>query len=440
MSALRAISANVGAFTTVTSSTIENSGDLTTNQFQLIPTVPSLGYTLTSSDDAGNATWTAPLADYRAYVQRAPKIRLNSTGNGNHPYVVVSSDGGMIVVVYELFATLQNQFQTYLYTAGAWVLDSTITPPFTNNIEPRIALSDQNDLLAVSSPSRNQVVVYRRTAGVWVQVGAMLDLTGTYVNFGVGLVINSGKQMLAVLSDSGVSFYAIGASTLTSAGFRSIASAQHSLAISLDFRIMVTGNYLANNLVGQVTVFVRAALDPLTAWSLLQTINPYSLSPNNVYAGSSVSLSGDGSTLAVGAPEDALNAPVSVGSTGAVVMFNYVTGVGFVQGQKIVPVDYSYQSTQTVAFGGTVQLNFAGDTLVTGGWYDQQALGSTWVYVRDERGLWIQNGNKYRGTNLNPTAANQGYHVAIARGNASVVVSSVGRDNPGNVNAIVIYQ
>ena len=68
MSALRAISANVGAFTTVTSSTIENSGDLTTNQFQLIPTVPSLGYTLTSSDDAGNATWTAPLPDYRAYV------------------------------------------------------------------------------------------------------------------------------------------------------------------------------------------------------------------------------------------------------------------------------------------------------------------------------------------------------------------------------------
>ena len=439
MSSLREISANVGAFTTVTTSTIENSGDLTTNQFQLIPTVPSLGYTLTSSDDAGNATWTAPLADYRAYVQRTPKIRFNSAGNGNTPYVVVSSDGGMIVVIYEISGLFQ-QFQTFLYTSGAWVLDSTITPPFTANANRRIALSDQNDLVAVANPDSNQVAVYRRTAGVWVQVGAMLNLTGTYVHFGVGLVINSGKQMLAVLSSSGVSFYAIGASTLTAAGFLSIASAQHSLDISLDFRILVTGNYLANNNVGRVTVFVRAALDPLTAWSLLQTINPYSISASNVYAGSTVSLSRDGSTLAVGAPEDAINSPASVGPTGAVLMFNYVTGVGFVQGQKIVPVDYSYQSTQTVAFGGTVQLNFAGDTLVMGGWYDQQATGSIWVYVRDKRGLWIQNGNKYRGNDLNPANANQGYTVAIARGNASVVVASVGRDDPSNKNAMVIYQ
>ena len=440
MSSLREISANVGAFTTVTTSTIENSGDLTTNQFQLIPTVPSLGYTLTSSDDAGNATWTAPLTDYPAYVQRAAKINFNSLATGQTPYVVVSSDGGMIVVVYQLLGTLQTQFQTFLYTSGAWVLNSTITTPLTNNATQSVALSDQNDLLALSNSTSEEVVVYRRTAGVWVQVGAMLDLTGTYVNFGIGLVINSGKQMLAVLSNSGVSFYAIGASTLTAAGFLSIASAQHSLDISLDFRILVTGYYLANNNVGRVTVFVRAALDPLTAWSLLQTINPYSISARNVYAGASVSLSRDGSTLAVGASEDAINSPASVGPTGAVLMFNYVTGVGFVQGQKIVPVDYSYQSTQTVAFGGFVQLNFAGDTLVMGGWYDQQATGSIWVYVRDKRGLWIQNGNKYRGNDLNPANANQGYTVAIARGNASVVVASVGRDDPSNKNAMVIYQ
>jgi hypothetical protein len=30
--------------------------------------------------------------------------------------------------------------------------------------------------------------------------------------------------------------------------------------------------------------------------------------------------------------------------------------------------------------------------------------------------------------------------VAIARGNASVVVASVGRDDPSNKNAMVIYQ
>ena len=438
MSSLREISANVGAFTTVTTSTIENSGDLTTNQFQLIPTVPSLGYTLTSSDDAGNATWTAPLADYPAYVQRAAKINFNSLATGQTPYVVVSSDGGMIVVVYQLLGTLQTQFQTFLYTSGAWVLNSTITTPLTNNATQSVALSDQNDLLALSNSTSEEVVVYRRTAGVWVQVGAMLDLTGTYVNFGIGLVINSGKQMLAVLSNSGVSFYAIGASTLTAAGFLTIAS-QQTLAISDDFRILVTANPTANTNVGQLAVYVRAALDPLTAWSLLQTVNPYSVSASNVFTGTSVSLSGDGSTLAVGCPGDAVNAPTSVVTTGAVLMFNYVTGVGFVQDQKIIPVDYSYQSVG-VNFGVKVQLNFAGDTLVAGGNIDQAQLGSLWVYVQVEGGLWISNGNKYRGTNLTSATANQGKEVAIARGNASVVVSGVPRDTAGNVNAIVIFQ
>ena len=415
---------------------------LTTSQFQLIPPVPSLGYTLTS-DIAGNATWTAPLADYPSYKQKTPKIILNSPANSIAPFVVVSSDGSMIVVVYRLNATLQTQFQTFLYESDTWFLDSTITTPLTNNANYYLCLADGNDLLAISNLTANQVVVYRRTAGAWVQVGAMLDLNGTYTLFGRNLVINSGKQMLAVQTQTDIVFYLISVSTLTLAGviiIPLVGAGQTGLDISLDFRILVTGNYLANNNVGRVTVFVRAALDPLTAWSLLQTINPYSISASNVYAGASVSLSRDGSTLAVGASEDAINSPASVGPTGAVLMFNYVTGVGFVQGQKIVPVDYSYQSTQTVAFGGFVQLNFAGDTLVIGGWYDQQATGSIWVYVRDKRGLWIQNGNKYRGNDLNPANANQGYTVAIARGNASVVVASVGRDDPSNKNAMVIYQ
>jgi hypothetical protein len=249
--------------------------------------------------------------------------------------------------------------------------------------------------------------------------------------------------MLAVVSDSGVVFYLIGVSTLTSVGVLSIplvASGQSSLAISVDYRILVTGNQHVNSSVGQLAVYVRAALDPLTAWSLLQTVNPYSVSASNVYTGVSVSLSRDGSTLAAACPGDKLNAPASVGSTGAVLMFNYVTGVGFVQDQKIIPVDYSPSSTVAINFGQSLQLDFAGDTLVAGGYYDQGQLGSLWVYVRDERGLWIQNGNKLRGNELTSATAHQAFHVGIARENASVVVSSVTRDTAGNVNAIVIFQ
>ena len=478
MSSLQEVSAVVGAFTTVqclnlrstgvrctnlvsgdvTSNTIEcstlvSSGNIsadtltvetkvTTNQFQLIPAVPSLGYTLTSSDIAGNATWTAPLADYPSYKQKTAKINFDSPTSGIAPVVAVSSDGGMVVVVYRLNATLQTQFQTFLYEADTWFLDSTITTPLTNNVNYQMCLADGNDLLAISNLTANQVVVYRRTAGAWVQVGAMLDLSGTETFFGRCLVINSGEQMLAVVSDSGVIFYLIGVSTLTLAGVLSIplvSAGQSSLAISVDFRILVTGNQHVNSSVGQLAVYVRAALDPPTAWSLLQTVNPYSVSASNVYTGVSVSLSRDGSTLAAACPGDQLNAPPSVGSTGAVLMFNYVTGVGFVQGQKIIPVDYSFDSTVAINFGQSLQLDFAGDTLVAGGYYDQGQLGSLWVYVRDERGLWIQNGNKLRGNDLTSATAHQAFHVGIARENASVVVSSVTVDTAGLVNAIVIF-
>ena len=115
MSSLQEVSAVVGAFTTVqclnlrstgvrctnlvsgdvTTNTIEcstlvSSGNIsadtltvetkvTTNQFQLIPAVPSLGYTLTSSDIAGNATWTAPLADYPNYKQKTTLLNHQFT-------------------------------------------------------------------------------------------------------------------------------------------------------------------------------------------------------------------------------------------------------------------------------------------------------------------------------------------------------------------------
>jgi hypothetical protein len=54
--------------------------------------------------------------------------------------------------------------------------------------------------------------------------------------------------------------------------------------------------------------------------------------------------------------------------------------------------------------------------------------------------LWIQNANKLRGEDLTSATAGQGIGVALAKGNASVVVASVSTDTPGNVNAIVIFQ
>lgn len=483
MSSLREISANVGAFTTiqcvnlesgnlssnavfctnlvsdnVTSNTIEcttlvASGDVsadtlrcttlvstgnisadtvdiatktTTNQFRLIPSVPSLGYTLTS-DITGNATWTAPPPNYPSYKQTTGKISVN----GSPPALVVSSDGTMIVVPYPNNAT-DVEFKTYLYTGGAWVLDSTITTSFTNNQGIQICLSEQNDLLGITSIVLNQVAVYRRTAGVWNQVGTTF-VAGA--GFGSSLVINGATQTLVVAHVLQIDFYSIGTSTITPLGDFNLATlSRHSLAISADFRTLVAGNTQTPNTVGEVLVYTRAASDPLAVWSLVQTLVPYSVSSSDVLMGESVSLSSDGSTLAVGCPGDALNAPSAVTTTGAVLIYTYVSGVGFVQGQKIIPVDYTFGANQVINFGLSLQLNFAGDKLVIGGPDDQDQRGSTWVYVRGARGLWVENADKLRGSDLGLTPY-QGSSVALARGNASVVAAAAASEN-----AVVIFQ
>ena len=374
------------------------------------------------------------------YVQLTPKINFNSPNTGNSARIVVSSDGAMIVAAYQLGITVQTQFQTFGYENDAWVLKSTITTSLANNAAISMCLSADNTLLAISDAVSNEVVVYRQTGSlpaIWGQLGP--KLTGS-AGFGVDMDINSDVQMLSVLSSTGIAFYAIGVSTLTLQGTLVIAS-QQTVRISNNFNTLVVGNAYNNSSVGRVQVYTRLPTAALTAWSVLQTLDPRSVSSSVVYAGTSLSLSYDGRTLAVGCPGDGLNAPNSVDTTGAVLIYKYVAATNqYVQGQKIIPLDYSPDSLGAINFGARLQLNFAGDALVVGGWYDQGTLGSTWVFVRNDRGLWIQNANKLRASDLTSATAGQGNGVAIARGNASVVVTSARMDEIGNVNAIVIFQ
>jgi len=81
---------------------------------------------------------------------------------------------------------------------------------------------------------------------------------------------------------------------------------------------------------------------------------------------------------------------------------------------------------------------------VAGGWYDNNQVGATWVFVLTDSGIWIQNGNKLN--DADPPQGvlfNEGVNVAIARGNASVIVSSVTQNklpDTSVVNSMVVYQ
>ena len=115
-----------------------------------------------------------------SYNQLTPKINFNSPDTGKPAMVVVSSDGLMIVVAYQLGSGsgTQCQFQTFSYINDAWGLQSTITTPLNANQGMALGLSDKDDLLAVGDANVNEVVVYRFTSSspaLWVQVGSKLS-------------------------------------------------------------------------------------------------------------------------------------------------------------------------------------------------------------------------------------------------------------------------
>lgn len=395
----------------------------------------------------------------QSYNQLAAALPLpTSLGGANSPKVVLSSTGRMAVALFQQAPTTTvAAFQTFLFQNGAFVSVNTTITPLTDSQQLNLSMSENDDLLAIGNGVSGEVVVYGLAASgvAWNQVGS--KLTSPLPGFGGFVQINNGTAAgilptLSVLANAGanVLFYnvSVAASAITPSGtlvLPVIAGGYQTLAISTDFSTLAVANNYVNNLVGQVVVLSRQRYMPVSSWPIQQTLNPIGVSALNVYMGTGLSVSADGNVLAVGCPGDGLNAPASVGTTGAVLLYNYIQELGrYVQGQKILPLDYAPASTVALNFGASLQLNFDGNTLVVGGWYDNNTVGATWVFVLTDSGIWIQNGNKLN--DADPAQGllfNEGQRVAIARGNASVIVSSVTQTklpDTSVVNAVVVYQ
>ena len=398
------------------------------------------------------------LPNPQSYNQLAAAITLPTSLGANAPVVAVSSTGNMAIALFQQAPTTPvAAFQTFLFQNGAWVLASTTTTPLTDSTQLSLSLSENNDLLAVGDGASSEVVVYSlaATGATWNQVGA--KLTSALPGFGFVVQINNGvvaglPPTLSVIANFGASilFYSVSvkASTLTASGtlvLPLVAGGFQNFTISTDFSTLAVANNTVNANVGQVVVLSRLRYAPVSSWPVQQTLNPIGVSDADVYTGGSLSLSADGTVLAVGCPGDALNAPATVGSTGSVLMYNYIEQTGrYLQGQKIIPLDYNSAATTSIDFGIGLQLNFDGNTLVVGAWHEADEVGATWVFVLTASGIWIQNGNKLNDADpAQGVLFNEGANVAIARGTASVIVSSVTHNklpDTSIVNSMVVYQ
>lgn len=106
-----------------------------------------------------------------------------------------------------------------------------------------------------------------------------------------------------------------------------------------------------------------------------------------VYQGTSVAVSADGNTAVVGATRDN-------GSIGAAWVFVRNGTVWSQQGAKLVG---SGATGTTVYQGGAVAISADGNTVVVGGYGDNNYQGAVWVFTRN-RTTWSQQGAKLVGT------------------------------------------
>jgi hypothetical protein len=178
-----------------------------------------------------------------------------------------------------------------------------------------------------------------------------------------------------------------------------------SLALSADGNTAVVGSKAENFTQGAAWIFVRSR----NSWKMQGNRLVGTGGFNNSEQGSSVDISADGNTVVIGAANDN-------SGRGAAWVFvrNSITWTQ--QGNKLVGTSGSTNANQ----GSSVSISANGNTILIGGYNDNNGQGATWVFTRTGT-LWSQQGNKLVGTG-GSTNANQGKSVSIsADGNTAII-------------------
>jgi hypothetical protein len=264
-----------------------------------------------------------------------------------------------------------------------------------------VALASNGEIVAIGGNNDDMgngaTWVFTRSAGVWSQEGAKLVGTGVGGNAsqGFSVSISADGNTLGIggpTDDNGVGATWIYVRTagvwsqqglkLVGTGAVGIASQGYALSISADGNTIAIGGYDDNGGVGATWIFVRTAGVWTQQGSKLVGTGAVGAS----YQGTSVSLSADGNTLAIGGSGDN-------SSVGATWIFTRSAGIWSQQGAKLVGSGAVGQSQQ----GISVSLSKDGNTLGVGGYNDDAGFGATWVFVRSA-GVWTQQGSKLFGT------------------------------------------
>jgi hypothetical protein len=299
-----------------------------------------------------------------------------------------------------------------------------------------IALSADGNTLVVGVPEDESdtgatVVFVRSGSSTWTQQGPKLVGT-SFVgqsSQGTRVAVSADGNTIAVggpSDDSNVGavwIFVRSGSTWTQQGGKLVGSNAigfsrqgTGLDLSADGNTLAVGGPNDNSNVGATWIFTRSA----GTWTeQTELAGPFAIGA--AQQGSSVSLSADGNTLAVGGPADDSN-------VGATWVFLRSSGVfGWSAQTKLVGLGAVGGSLQ----GTSVSLSASGDVLAVGGKNDSSSVGACWVFVRSVS-TWTQPTSKLVGTGFIGLTPNQGASVSLSADGNTLAVGSTGDDSKGS--------
>jgi len=315
-------------------------------------------------DSETGSAWVYERLSNGAWQSMGAKIKVDDSDDGFGASVSLSTDGSLLAV-----GQGDGVGGAYLFTrsGSTWVQTAKLvgTGAAGNSQQGEsVSLSGDGTTLAVGGPFDNSAagavwVFVRAENGTWVQQGEKL--------LGTGAV--------------GDAFQGV------------------SVSLSADGNTMASGGMIDNTFIGATWIFVRAGNG---TWSQLGDKLVGTGGVGLTYQGTSVSLSADGDTLAVGGNIDD-------SEIGAVWIFVRAdNGTWSQQGEKLVGAG----AVGAAAQGASVSLSADGNMVAVGGPSDDSSIGATWVFVRADNGTWSQLGDKLFGDTTSP--GEQGKSVALA--------------------------
>jgi hypothetical protein len=306
-----------------------------------------------------------------------PQVIITNTSNSVSFFLMPGTPTGQIVVTTGTGMATSSGIFTVTATPVPAIQQGTKrvgTGATNTSLQGQsVAVSSDGNTAIIGAPSDNSNVggawIFVRSGTTWTQQGGKLVGTGA---------VGAAKQ-------------------------------GYSVAISADGNTVAIGGNLDNLANGAVWVFTRAGITWTQQGSKLVGTG------NTGYAqqGSSLSLSADGNTLAVGGVGDNSYA-------GAAWVFTRVGGVWGQQGAKLVGTTGAIGKARQ---GCSVSLSSDGNYLISGGYNNNTRQGASWIFNRVSN-VWTEQA-QLLGTG-GVASSYQGYAVAI---NADGTTAIVGGPN-----------